>query len=197
MRWIRAWLRDGDVVVDSGANIGQMVLYFASMARTRVLAFEPLPSARAWLLECLQQQWGWNVEVLDRGLSERRGRVTLQMDGALSTTRLDWYAAKALERIEIEVDTLDSTLDAMGIERVRLWKLDMEGGEPQALRGARKLMMERRVDAVLIEVSGDSYAALKSALDDVGFRLVNIPNGPTVQEVGFGHGNLIALPAND
>lgn len=196
MDWIRKWLRNGDVVVDSGANIGQMLLYFASVAKTRVLAFEPLPAARLWLLDCLALQSGWNVAVLGCGLGESAHTVTFQVHGPLSTTRLDWYSTHALETIEISVDSLDSKLEELGVERVRLWKLDMEGGEPSAIRGARKSLQSRRIEAVLVETNPGSFAELDACFDAVDFRLFAISRGGVLRvATGREWGNLLALPA--
>lgn len=196
MRWVRHWLRNGDVIIDSGANIGQMLLYFASTAQTRILAFEPLPSARLWLLECLALQSGWNVAVLDCGLGEGSHTVTLQVCGSLSTTRLDWYSTRALDTIEIQVESLDSKLEALGVERVRLWKLDMEGGEPSAIRGARNSLQSRRIEAVLVESNPGSFAELSACFEAVGFALFEISRrGELRIATGCEWGNLLALPA--
>jgi len=52
------------VVIDSGANIGQTVLYFGAMDNTVVFAFEPNVESALWLEECLGEQHGWNVDVI-------------------------------------------------------------------------------------------------------------------------------------
>lgn len=196
MRWIRGWLRKDDVVIDSGANIGQMLLYFASAVQTRIFAFEPLPSARQWLLECLRLQSGWNVTVLDSGLGEDSHTVALQVYGARSTTRLGWYSTRALETIEIQLESLDSKLDALGVERVRLWKLDMEGGEASAIHGARSSLQSRRIEAVLVESNPGSFAELSACFEAVGFALFAITRrGGLRIASGREWGNLLALPA--
>ena len=50
-KWMRRHLRNGGVVVDSGANIGQAVIEFAANPLCDIHAFEPLPEASAWLDE--------------------------------------------------------------------------------------------------------------------------------------------------
>lgn len=196
MRWIRNWIRDGDVIVDSGANIGQMLVNFAAIARTRILAIEPLPHARDWLLECLALYPEWNVEVIASGLAAERDTVTLQIDGPRSTTQMDWYAARKLDTIEIEVTKLDAILRERQIDRVRLWKLDVEGAETAALAGARESLMQRRIDAVLVECNADRFEGLRLALDDVGYSIFEVaPLGGLRAISGLRHGNLVALPS--
>jgi len=196
MRWIRRWLRSGDVVIDSGANIGQMLLNFACAAEVRIIAFEPLPSARAWLLECLERQTGWNVTVLACGLGAVSERVALRLHGAMSTTRLDWYPTQALDTLEIQVEALDSMMAALGVDRIRLWKLDIEGGEPAAIHGARHYLESRRIEAVLVESAPELFAELHHAFAAVGYSLFEIRSrGRLRTATGLRFGNLLALPA--
>ena len=61
--WARNWVRENSVVVDSGANIGQVLLYLASKIDTgKYLAFEPFPPARRWLEECVKRYPPWPVQ---------------------------------------------------------------------------------------------------------------------------------------
>ena len=51
-RWLRRHGAEFRTIVDSGANIGQTVLYFATLLpRARILAYEPGRAARQWLEE--------------------------------------------------------------------------------------------------------------------------------------------------
>ena len=47
------------------------------------------------------------------------------------------------EKVEVDQITLDGLIQSQGIERVRLLKLDIEGGELAALRGAAELRWVR------------------------------------------------------
>ena len=49
-------LRNGGVYVDSGANIGQWVLYLSDLKNVKTLAFEPVKSERKWLTKCVGVQ---------------------------------------------------------------------------------------------------------------------------------------------
>ncbi|MGE0639814.1 MAG: FkbM family methyltransferase [Thermoanaerobaculia bacterium] len=199
MNWIRAWLRDGGLVVDSGANIGQMLLYMASQTPARILAFEPLPSARVWLQDCLENYPTWNVEVLNCGLSDQTGAEILRDFGALSTTRSDWYTTESLAEVSIETHTLDALLEARDFPQVRLWKLDVEGGELQALNGARRNLERQRIAAVLVESGPGRFDELLRFFAEVGYSLFRIRKWGRLEPIGLGtpqtHGNLLALPA--
>jgi hypothetical protein len=53
--WAKSFLKPTALIVDSGANIGQMLLYFGQwVPEGRVLAFEPGKYQADWLAECLK-----------------------------------------------------------------------------------------------------------------------------------------------
>ena len=167
--WIRNWLAQGGLVVDSGANIGQMLLFVAPLPGVRVLAFEPVSGNYAWLRDCLLNYPSWDVKLIQQGLYNENTELTFQIDGGRSTSRLDWYQGKDLRQESLQVVRLDGILEPD--ERVRLWKLDVEGAELDALAGAEKLFAERRIDAVLVEVCRDHFPALKEFMVKFGYRL--------------------------
>jgi FkbM family methyltransferase len=194
MNWIRNWLSEGGLVVDSGANIGQMCLFFAALPGVRVMAFEPLPEAYEWIHECLQNYPNWNVSLNNFGLSDRGTSLTVQVWGSRTTARMDWYIDKNYKRIDIEVVSLDEFASKSNIDQVRLWKLDVEGHEISALNGAHDLLKEKRIEAILVEVSSDGVIPL---LHDSGYSVYQIGNNNTLQPISNlkARGNLVALPS--
>ena len=195
MQWIRDWLSGGGVVVDSGANIGQMLLYLAPLSGVRILAFEPVRENLEWLGQCLARYPSWSVQLVEKGLSDAEAVKTFQLDGGRSTIRLDWYLGKSLEKIDLPVVRLDHVVREK--ERIRLWKLDVEGGEIEALAGATRLFEEKRIDAVLIEVCQDHLVAITDFLKLFGYALYAFEAGGQLAPVPrflSGTTNLIALP---
>ena len=196
MGWLRRWLNRGGVVIDSGANIGQMALYLAPLPGVELFAFEPLPSAADWLDECLARYPKWAVRVIRKGLSSADETVIMQVDGARSTTRTDWYRQQHLQTLSLPMTTLDSFLDENRIPEVKLWKLDVEGHELQALEGARRHLERQRIAAILVELSGGPeprrlFADYGYALYRFGRRGGLVP----VTAADTALGNLLALPA--
>lgn len=200
--WARRWLRDGDVVIDSGANIGQTLLYFATAADVRVLAFEPNPHARIWLQECLGVQ-KWNVEVVPCGLGAAPASLELKLPhfegeaDAQATLHADWYLDCAADNVTVAITTMDDVLRERNIERVRLWKIDVEGWEYEALRGAKQSLHRRAFDAIFVELLEQNAAACTVMLEDAGYELYRIRNGGRlVRGAGQieGVANVLALP---
>jgi FkbM family methyltransferase len=195
MSWIRRWLAGGSVVIDSGANIGQMVLYLGPVAGVEIHAFEPLDTAYDWLQECVRLYPSWRVKVVPFGLSTVVEELTLQVDGTRSTVRHDWYKGKGLHQKRARFMPLDGYLASEDIRRVRLWKLDVEGAELKALKGAEAALREKAIDAVLIEVT--QYREVSRFLEQCGYRLYCLDRDsklvPTDGSAKIS-GNLVAAP---
>lgn len=199
LRWLRPFLVDGGVVVESGANIGQTLMYYAFDPKLRVFAFEPDPASREWLTECLQLQADGSVEIVAAGLGAEATMLQLQCHGARSTMQMNWYKRLALDTVQVPVVALDDWSRDRGIDRIRFWKLDVEGHELAALRGAATLLANRAIDAILIEVAAECFAPLRLELEKFGYRLFRIgANGSLVQADRFVEfGNLLALSTEE
>src|SRR5262249_25822552 len=95
-----------------------------------------------------------NIEVVAEAIGSREGRATFSLvKGALaySGLRLRDDLPSGLETsvaaIEVTVTTLDSLL-ANSQRRVRLVKMDLEGGEYHALQGAASILKDHRPPVV-------------------------------------------------
>ncbi len=144
-------IRDGDVVVDVGANIGVFSAFAALQARdVRVFAYEPFPGNVALLRS--------NTE----GIRQSRVRVYPQAVGGSSGERIlqthptNWIVHTVAgpdttaPGLAVPCVSLDEVLASNGIERCSLLKLDCEGSEYEILRSARPETM-RRVDKIVGE----------------------------------------------
>ncbi len=195
MNWIRGWLKDGGNVIDSGTNIGQMLMYFSRSSNVTVLGFEPHPEVYEWVSSCIERNALTNVSVISVGLGDSTCSATLRLNGPRSTMRADWYLDSDLKEVQIDVRALDDVLSDRGITRVRLWKLDVEGLELVALRGARRSLLQGRIDAVLFEVNVERFEELRDFFAEVGYAIyANSRAGLRPVSSAAGHGNLIALP---
>jgi len=201
MEWIKSWLSTGGLFVDSGANIGQMVVSLAYLPSVEVIAFEPVVSERAWLESCLTQYPNWEVNVIPLGLSDHKRQLMIRLAGSRSTLRTDWYVSSQLAEEQIELTTLDSYSETHNINRIRLWKLDMEGHEVQALLGARKLLDGKRIDALLIEIQTNRLPQVLEILSYSHYPLYMIEASGSLRKItdkadcGDFFGNLVSLPA--
>ncbi|MCP5115235.1 MAG: FkbM family methyltransferase, partial [bacterium] len=134
----------GDFVLDCGAHVGVLTHRALALGAEKVVAVEPDPTQ----IECLRRNFA--AEIQD-------GRVTLvqkgvwREEGSLSFsvgTRNSGMSSIVLNRggttIEIPVTTIDQIVSDLRLPRVDLIKLDIEGAEREALKGATQTLREFR-----------------------------------------------------
>jgi FkbM family methyltransferase len=156
-------VRPSESAVDVGANHGMWTLALSGRAGVggRVFAFEPVPFTFGTLSAVVRRNRLGNVTLVNKGCSDQTGRVefTVPMQRSGSSDDLQAHLATRQPvgssengngtRISCEMTTLDTALD--GVEDISLLKLDIEGAELLALRGAAKLL-ERERPAIVCEV---------------------------------------------
>ena len=183
IRFVRSVLDPGDVAMDVGAHIGFFTMLMAAMVGSagRVYAFEPL-EAHATMLEqsVVENQFRDRVMFRRAAVGAASGTATLTFpvetlnSGGAYLLRNGTAPLAGNQRKEVPVVALD-TLD---IRRpVRFIKMDVEGAEPQVIRGAERILKDDR-PVILSElhptqldrasgVSGDEFLAQMKAL---GYR---------------------------
>jgi FkbM family methyltransferase len=196
-RWVKGFLRRDALVVDSGANIGQMTLYLAQLIpKGKLLAFEPGREQASWLTECLLAHDNFPVEVIRVALGATTARLYLR-DGAPRFFHGSMSQISEAEGEPINVTRLCDALTDRSIEEVDLWKLDVEGHELPALEGAVSLLHEKRVKALYIEMAGENGRHVREYLRGVGYNCYLINNrGRLISPTCFPpHTNGLFLPA--
>lgn len=161
-RWIddcRAAVPDADVVLDCGANVGQMAGAFRAMyPNAEIYSFEPVSSVFEQLCaRCADL----DVHPVRMAVGERDGTATMYLTASPEANSLLAFEAgnpcarwtRVVGEEEVRVCTLDRWCVEQRINpaRVDVLKLDVQGAELAALRGARRLLESVRV--VYLEVS--------------------------------------------
>jgi FkbM family methyltransferase len=135
-------LREGDVAVDVGANVGVLTFLAASIvgATGRVIAVEPNPDNLQLLYRGIVHNGFSNVEVLPHAASD--ARTVFSLTGGTSNTHVIGARAPEEGGYFVQSIVLD---DALGdLARLDFVKMDIEGHEPQALAGFARLITRHR-----------------------------------------------------
>lgn len=193
---------DGGVIFDVGGFYGYTAGLFAQRA-ARVFVFEPAPANVALIEEHNRIRGLANVEVVPVAVSDRQGKALLHLKDIPAHHSLgDIGASATAATITIETLTLDAFARSRGIERVALLKIDVEGFEPEVLRGAAALLDAKRIGAVLFEWSPRFYRQRGIAanvppgiLRDRGYRVMELDGADFVFDPDdVRQRDLLALP---
>ena len=166
-----ALLRPGDTCVDVGAHWGYFSLLAAArVGRTgRVLAVEADPRVFATLEKTLSLNPGLSVEAMQVAAADEPGTIVLNgFDERGDNWGISSIAtSQGGERFEVRAEPLDAILERCGVAEVGLLKMDIEGAEVLALRGAERALRERRIRTMVLELHPPQIAALGARVSDV------------------------------
>lgn len=145
---MRAHLSSGDICVDVGANIGVLTLLASTIVGPtgRVIAVEPNPENVQLLYRNITFSQAANVDVLPLAASDRR--AVFSLTGRSNTHLVSARDAAKGGGTFVQSVVLDERL--ADVPRLNFVKMDIEGHEPAALRGMRRLL-ERHRPALLVE----------------------------------------------
>lgn len=183
---VRAHLHPGGVFVDVGANIGYYTLLGASLVKGgqggRVISFEPSPYANARLKETLLANNLSHVDLHPVALGETSATLPLYLPSQAGNHSPTMTVNEGGEAVPVPVRRLDECLRESGVDQVDLMKIDVEGFEPNVLKGAGDYLSQGRIRAILCEFNdfwlrknGSSPDELRKMLTDYGYRMAGNP----------------------
>ncbi|MEV0284209.1 FkbM family methyltransferase [Kribbella sp. NPDC050820] len=175
-RFLLRELRQGDVMLDVGANIGLHALTAAKRLKRigggRVIAFEPATDCLAKLRAGAERN-SLQVEIVSAALGERASYAALRADSRYDEADAgvrSLYGDGTVVQ-EVPVVTLDDWSRDHGLDRLDIVKMDIEGAELAALSGATQTLTRLRPRALLVEDKRpETRTRLHAVLARLGYR---------------------------
>jgi len=184
-------LRPGMVVIDVGANIGEITLVAAKLVGDagRVVAFEPMSDMAASLQRNIQDNHLNQVVVAQLGLADTAGTAPIYASCGQGESGDEHhglgslYGAKSSTNSPvqtIQLTTLDAYLQEHPVARVDVIKIDIEGAELPCLKGAANtLKYHHPILVVEIQEQTSSVAGYRQEdildyLESFGYRFHTI-----------------------
>lgn len=177
------WIREGDWVIDIGANVGHYTLRMAELVGRsgRVLAFEPVPETFELLTANVSAVGAQNVSLFNVAVSARAAVVTLAMP-RFETGLVNYYMAGLTSTAKFacdpgtEFEVLTIAVDDLVLpRRIALIKIDVEGHELNVLQGMEALLRREHPLLVVEDPTPPVYELLR-ACNYVSLELPESPN---------------------
>lgn len=185
--FIRTHLRPGDVAMDLGTDRGWFTLLMAQCVGPtgKVHSFEAYPPNVAKVQHNLALNGIEHVTVNPVAISDKPGHVYFEPPSDAVTKHIGFlndcsgvgYVADGpgQGRLEVPAITLDDYAEQVGLDRLDLVKIDIEGAEVAALAGARRTLERFRpviaieYNRTTLERAGTSWHELDRLLDELGY----------------------------
>jgi FkbM family methyltransferase len=183
---------DEPVIFDVGANVGQTFQnYLRVLPNALIHSFEPFPDSYRTLAE--KAAGHPTVKTHQVAVADKVGNRVFHTNPEFHTRnsllarpagegrRYHRSFAELTKDITVRVETLDDYCASEGIDHIDILKLDVQGAETLALRGAENLLTQQRIDAVYTEIlfaahyeDQATFDEQRSVMDSTGYSLFNL-----------------------
>lgn len=170
MSFVLHYLREGDLFVDVGANVGSYSILAASV-QANVYSIEPVPHTFEILRKnvCINT-FQAKIQLFNLGVGKEQGTLYF-------TDNLDTVNHVVKQGIKNAVPVGATTLDILCLNGVPdLIKIDVEGFEGVVLEGSKNILSDPKLNALIVEMNDDNqeygYNAqdIESMLAGYGFK---------------------------
>jgi len=189
--FIKHHVKNGDTVIDIGANYGYYTILFSKLVGPSgsVHAFEPLSDMVSLIRRNIElNNLDNNVHIVNKGLSNHKSDVMLYTykelgSGATSASRR-WFGACTKHRAHMI--TLDAYVKQQRIRKVHFIKCDVEGAEMLVFQGSKNVLL-RDQPTILFEITnarvkfGYSQKDIFSFLEKYNYLFYQIQNNRLIR----------------
>lgn len=152
--WLKACLSPGDRFVDLGANFG----WYTALASTilkksgHVFAFEPSPIANGVIANTIEENHLNNVTLIRAAVGDADGQVQiyLPVNDSVHSPSI-FFSDPQFIPLQVPLISLDNYGPFVDGRPINLIKMDVEGYEPNVIRGMRYLIRRGLVKNIFCE----------------------------------------------
>jgi FkbM family methyltransferase len=157
METLYRYLHPGAVMFDCGAHIGEFTVAAAGALGTdcEVHAFEPDPRNFNYLKDNVARNGLTRVVMNPCAVGENAGKATFHLgkDPTASSIGLE---CQTVDVVRVPVVNLSEYARAHGLQRVDVLKIDVEGHELSAMKGASELLEQYKPGFIFVECDDSS-----------------------------------------
>lgn len=198
--FVRNLIKEGDTVIDIGANLGYYSTEFARLVGSngKVWSVEPIPMYRKVLLQNVKSLP--QVTVLPYALGETEGTISMGLPFAdqhrhgLMKVLTKEEKEKAPEIFEVELKHPQKIFSQLS--EIQYIKCDIEGYEVPVIPAMRELISQQ-MPVMQIETEGENKRIICDLLNDLGYHLFFVGESglvPFADPSQLLPGDLIGIP---
>jgi FkbM family methyltransferase len=168
----------GGTIIDVGANIGLYTIRACAIVgpKGHVVSIEAAPPHADAVQKNIELNDVHNATLLNCAVGDMNGFAVLTLPRDTNLGMFTLGDVDGVEKFRVPIRRIDDIISENNVDRVDFIKMDIEGSELHALRGARQTL-ERFHPTILIELNeialkrcGTSSREVKSFLSSLGYK---------------------------
>lgn len=187
LEYLSKYHKKNGIIIDVGANIGNHSIFFGKVLQAEIIAIEPEPHNSFFLdFNIRINQLKKQVTLLKTAVGEINGSICLEMNVA---NNYGSFTAKPEANpntspvsdpmaIEVGSQTIDYLLNSnnVNLENISIIKLDVEGMEVEALRGALTVI-KKSLPVIAVECfRHEDLISIESILKQLDYFAIEVVN---------------------
>jgi len=185
---LKRLIREGDTVIDIGANIGTHTIYMSKLVgeKGNVIAFEPNENNHNSLFFSLLLNKCFNTKIYQYGVGEKKEVMYIEKRwkdtkvvnnfGAISLQA----SRKDEEDESIHIRPLDDP--EFSFQTIRLIKIDAEGMEDKVINGMKNLLHTNK-PYLIVEIHPNEVPGMIPLMQSVGYKMFQL--GQSIDFIAF------------
>ena len=178
---IQPLIDEESIVFDVGANMGVVCHWFAERSH-HVYAFEPHPENVSTLQSQIKLRNCSNISLHQYALGREETQMQLHVKGFHGHHSLgDVDNSPTVDKILVDVRTMDSVFEELNLNRIHFLKIDVEGFESDVLTGASSLLADKKIDYILFELQETLLQSIERTSQEVfdilfesGYQIIDL-----------------------
>lgn len=176
--------KNAKVIIDVGAHIGKYTILASKLCKGRVISIEASKENFFILRNNIKLNKCKNVLALNAAATKSNRRLKLYKRGTSGSYTLK---LKTSNYESVDGIALSSLLKKLGIKKVDLIKIDVEGAELDVIEGLKQYLSSHRVDNMILEIWKENYNKVKKKLASLGY---------SIEEIEYDNWNYLIRPNN-
>lgn len=167
-RAMEVYLTPASTFIDLGANEGYHSIIASRLAK-RVIAIEPQERLLPVIQKNIELNACKNIEIISVAISDRIGSASLYLYPEINTgaSGLTPTLRYPMASKMVKTTTLEALFDSLFLTTCDLIKIDIEGGEWDAIFGSPDLFKEQRIAALIIEPTDHQLEKQKHRFSEI------------------------------
>ena len=176
-------IKNGEILLDVGANIGYFTLLMAKLSGPsgKVFSFEPEDKNFKILEKNVKINNYHNVVLEKKGVSDRNGINKFFLSSKNTGMHSLQKIRDDVKEVKIDVIKLDDYFSALDLaEKISLIKIDVEGAEFQVLNGMKTILKNKNLKLLIefipehLKKHGTNPGDVLKILEDNNFKIYQI-----------------------